>query len=157
LLSARADRHLLRLRRRRHAQPPNGPAQIAQLLPAPNGKLLAFGKADSGNQLVIARFSADGRLDTSFASDGIAQTIIFAPNMADPGAIAVDATGRFAVVCSNSSTGATAGVAMFTANGAAGQNLQRQWGGRGRLDFHHLREGRLQGDGKLIVAVAGLM
>src|SRR4051812_49447259 len=33
---------------------------VAQLLPAPNGKLLAFGRADTGNRLVIARFNSDG-------------------------------------------------------------------------------------------------
>src|SRR4051794_28057910 len=54
---------------------------VAQLLPAPNGKLLAFGRADTGNRLVIARFNSDGTLDSSFATNGKSETTVIVPNM----------------------------------------------------------------------------
>jgi uncharacterized delta-60 repeat protein len=135
----------------------NGEAEtIAQILPAPGGKFLAFGKADGGNELVIARFSADGALDTTFATGGKAETTVAVPNMGDPGAIAVDQTsGKFAVIYSTSSTGQPMGVALFTANGS----LDKTFSTDGLLpqdaQFVAMEKVGFQSDGRIIVAGRG--
>jgi uncharacterized delta-60 repeat protein len=128
---------------------------IAQLLPAPNGKFLAFGKADAGNALIVARFNGDGTLDTSFASGGKAETPVIAPSMGDPGAIAVDSAGRFAVVYSDSANGQPAGVAMFTANGALDHSFSSDGLIQSDATFTDFEKVGFQSDGRLIVAGRG--
>src|SRR5947208_1981824 len=92
---------------------------IEQMLPAPGGKVMAFGYADSGHNLAVARFNSDGTLDTTFGAGGKTITSIVAPEADLPGAIAVNASnGKFAAVYSTTSTGSPTGVAMFTATGA---------------------------------------
>ncbi len=129
---------------------------IAQLLPAPNGKLLAFGRADSGNRLVIARFNSDGKLDTTFATGGVSQTTVIVPNMGDPGAIAVDAsTGRFAAIYSTSATGQPAGAAVFTANGQVDHSFSTDGLIQQDQAFIAFEKVAFQSDGRLIVAGRG--
>ncbi|HYO09305.1 MAG TPA: hypothetical protein VER17_10065 [Tepidisphaeraceae bacterium] len=129
---------------------------VTQMLPAPDGKLLAFGWVDSGHSLAVARFNANGSLDTTFGTGGKVVTPILAPQADLPGAIAVDmSSGRFASVYSTTATGAPSGVAMFTANGALDTSFSTD--GRIQTDALFLTFDKVgfQSDGRLIVAGTG--
>jgi uncharacterized delta-60 repeat protein len=78
------------------------------LAAAPDGKLVALGVDDNpngSNDFLVARYNADGTLDTAFGSGGY-QTTDFTSNRDDPADVIVQADGKIVVA---GSTGPAAG------------------------------------------------
>jgi uncharacterized delta-60 repeat protein len=129
---------------------------IQQILAAPGGKYLAFGYADSSHNLAVARFNADGTLDTTFGAGGKTITSVVAGQADLPGAIAVNpGNGKFAAVYSATATGVPTGVAMFTASGALDTSFSTD--GLLPIDRQFLTFDKVgfQPDGRLIIAGTG--
>jgi uncharacterized delta-60 repeat protein len=129
---------------------------ISQLLTGPNGKIYGFGQSDAGGNLAVARFNANGSVDSTFGTGGKVVTSI-APTAADqPGAIAVDGgTGRFAVVYGDQTNGGGGGVAMFTSAGALDKTFNRTGLLPHDSSFVTFRRVGFQSDGHLIIAGTG--
>jgi uncharacterized delta-60 repeat protein len=126
-----------------------------QMIPSPGEKVLAFGRSNSIGTLSIARFNADGTLDSTFGTGGKAITSLIAPQSDKPGAVAVDSTGRFAVLYGNNGSGAPNAVAVFKADGTLDTSFSTD--GLLQVDGTYLSfEGvGFQSDGKMILAGMG--
>ena len=88
-----------------------------------DGKIVAAGEADDGTgtlNMALARYNADGSLDTSFDSDGTTTLAIGSDAVAN--AVAVQGDGRIVVGGSStpSSTGRDTTAVRFNVNGSLG-------------------------------------
>jgi uncharacterized delta-60 repeat protein len=63
----------------------------------PDGKLIVVGTSNGPN-LSVARYNADGSLDTSFNGDGVQRILVNSILNLDPSAVTVDGSGRIVVV-----------------------------------------------------------
>ena len=66
---------------------------------APDGKIVVVGSAptSTGNEFAVARYNADGSLDTTFDGDGKVTTPVGAASAAEAWAVAIDAGGKIVV------------------------------------------------------------
>jgi uncharacterized delta-60 repeat protein len=109
----------------------------------PDGKVVQVGKA--GNAFGVARFNADGTLDTSFDGDGLA-IASFGQVFAEANAVAIQPDGK--IVAAGDISGRFA-IARFTAAGAldvtfSGDGLDRQ-------DAAGANNVLIQPDGRILV------
>jgi uncharacterized delta-60 repeat protein len=118
-----------------------------------DGKIVVVGRAGGGG-FALARYNADGSLDTSFSGDGKQTTDFGGSGQAN--AVALDAGGKLVVVGSIAGSGLSSrafALARYNADGS----LDTSFSGDGRqtTDFPGNDEARgvaLQGDGKIVAA-----
>jgi len=104
-----------------------------------NGKIVVAGtQLGDDSDFVVARYNADGSLDTSFDADGIAVTAL-GGNYDDARAVVIDGYGRI-VVAGTASIGTDADLAVVRYEGDGSLNF-------GKLDVS------FDGDGKLTTAI----
>ena len=128
-----------------------GPSEAAATVLQPDGKIIAVGTSLSSfpYRFALARYNADGSLDTSFSGDG-KQTTDFGPNGGATG-VALQADGKIVVV--GGTLESDFAVARYNPNGS----LDTSFSGDGKqtTDFGG-REGArgvaVQADGKIVVA-----
>lgn len=117
-----------------------------------NGKLAIVGNVEGGN-VAVARFNADGELDSTFGAEGI--VVLDLGGEEDAAGIAFDAKGRI-VVATTRTQGATVefALARLRTNGELDASFNDT--GRRVLDFGSSAESRAAGvavqpDGKIVI------
>ena len=134
-----------------------GTSQISTIAIQPDGKIVAAGSAtnSSGNTgFALARYNADGSLDTKFGSAGKVTTDFFGRNDLAKG-VAIQPDGKI-VVAGSALTG-TDGFNFALARYNADGNLDADFGAGGKItaDFSgksSSAEGvSIQNDGKIVV------
>jgi len=111
-----------------------------------DGKIVVGGSIDKGSEnfdLALARFNADGSLDSSFSDDGIVSDLTFYKGMASHDNVAVIQNKGKIVVCSGRY------VSRYNSDG----NLDSSFnGGRIQTDNFQTNVGAIQSNGKIVVA-----
>jgi uncharacterized delta-60 repeat protein len=78
------------------ATPLDGFALALDVALQPDGKIVVVGTAGGGNDLLLARYHADGRLDASFDGDGVVRANVGSPTSGS--GVAVQPDGRIVAV-----------------------------------------------------------
>jgi uncharacterized delta-60 repeat protein len=108
----------------------SAPAGASFVFPLTGGKLLAVGDvAKNGGDIALARYLADGRLDTTFGPDHTGKATYGTAARERPTSAAVDPSGRIVVAGWN---GTHASVWRFTSTGS----LDKTFAGDGTRDFN---------------------
>jgi uncharacterized delta-60 repeat protein len=78
---------------------PSGYGSVSQIAPGPQGKVLVLGYIGNGGafEIALARYDADGRLDTTFAGEGIATTQFTPGGTSEPKGMMVLPDGKILV------------------------------------------------------------
>lgn len=120
-----------------------------------DGKILAAGVPASQSDFAVARFNADGTIDTGFGSSGIVTTD-FAGDQDLPNSIAVQGDGKIVVVGFAGVSGGSVGLVRYKADGTLDSSFGS--GGKVSTDFgassFAAKGVALQGDGRILVGVS---
>jgi len=123
-----------------------------------NGKIVAAGQGGDAEDFALARYNADGSLDTSFSGDG-KQTTDFL-NRDGANAVALQPNGKIVAVGRVGFTDGDFGVARFNPNGSldtsfSGDGKATTSFSRGEFTFDQAKAVALQANGKIVVVGEG--
>jgi uncharacterized delta-60 repeat protein len=114
-----------------------------------DGKIVAVGTANGGAEFALARYNANGSLDTTFGGDGKVRTNFTAVSDGATG-VAIQADGKI-VAAGNANGGAESALARYNPDGT----LDTTFGGDGkvRTNFAQRTDAvAIQADGKIVAA-----
>ena len=120
-----------------------------------NGRIVVAGRSGSQSNagVALARYDANGALDTTFSGDGILELEFAAPAGGAAAGVAVQADGKIVVV---GSTGADFAIARFNADGTLDATFGLPPGGIVTRDFGSANDAAsavaIQTDGRILVA-----